>query len=268
MRPADNPVYARLTAGARPPSLRLTVLGAIVIGAAGAVAVVTATAGLVAQGKYDVLFGLGARLELLIALQWIIPLVVAGAASILTVRFVTGEALDLLRITPISPRAVAEGCLGAALFRLRVPLGLLIAAAPALALGEYAMTTATLNLPFYLSLYGTPHYTVIFGLLLPDQMAAPILVSAVNSLCGSIGSWGLAVLAGALGVWAGLARRRMSALTLLGPFLAVLGMAILPVMIVVPVAVIGALIPAVLPWLLIRPALMLAGRAYERSKPA
>jgi len=189
---AANPVFVRLTENHRPPSIRLTVIGGVVVGL-----------GLLALSMYGILDAAGSRWWwVLRAAAWIyglaLPFAVSIAAAVVTGRDLPlGARLELKNDT--SPQTVIEGYCRTALFRMRVPLAILIGLLPVIVSGPF---TQVVMLEQF---FGGSDASIYFPAFIESMPSAALVWSIAQSAAG-IGLLGLNVFAAALGVYIALAR--------------------------------------------------------------
>jgi hypothetical protein len=189
----DYPLYTRLTAHSRPPSLRACFWLAFGVGIGATI--VSAASFLGAPGPRSI----GAQLlpALLALFTFISPLGVILLAASLTVQDVRSQAYELLMVTSVSNAQVVRSYVGAALQRVRIPLALMVGATPAIVIGmlEYNLRA------FYPCAYV---YTPIQFSTPPAICGLPPAHSALIWLPILAGAWGMNWLAAATGVWLGL----------------------------------------------------------------
>jgi hypothetical protein len=209
VHPDTNPHVARLTRGARPPSLRVTLwlafgLGLVILAISlWAVPRVPQTLALL-----NVLRGLGWGLHLAT------PVVVAAVAGLITGRDASSEAYRLVRQTPLSERDIALGYVFAALFRLRLLLALVVATMPAIVVGAFGGVFTRFALTRGsgggLVCMGGPCSTGISALTYTLGWSLCLVATAV-------GLWGANLLGAAAGVAAGLRLRKPLLAAVLSP---------------------------------------------------
>lgn len=261
MRLTENPVYVQLTQDARLPSLRLTAWLGFAAGLLMTAAATAIALALIAQGTLFQVVNQGPSTLGTSGIVGLIALAAAGVSGWLAARSaLSGEHLALLRSTQTA-QTVAAGCYGAALFRLRLAAAGLIALLPILMMWLCATAVSA----FYINLnFGaTGDMAAMRTQILIVGVAAAILVAL------TVAGW--AALSAALGVAIGFRWPRMPAALILlaaGPLivaLANIAIDAFPESIVVLALALFVLVG--LPWLLIRPALGLAARAFEQARP-
>ncbi len=197
-QPADNPVYDRLTGDRRPPSMRVTVIGGVVMGL-----------GLLALS----IFGVRAAVDsqwwaVLRTAAWIygllLPFGVSTAAAIIAGRDLTpGARLDLKN--GVSPQKVVEGYMRAALFRMRVPLAIMIGLLPVIVVGPF---THVISGELF---FGGSDGYVCMPMPCPPDLSSTLYTvawSLAQSAAG-IGLLGLNAFAAALGIYIALGRLKV-----------------------------------------------------------
>lgn len=208
MHPGSNPHVARLTRGARPPSLRVTLwlafgLGLVILAISlWAVTRVPRTFALL-----NALRGLGWGLHLAT------PIVVAAVAALIAGRDASSEAYRLVRQTPLSERDIALGYVFAALFRLRLLLALVVAMMPAIVVGAFGGVFTR-----FIFTRGSDGLACMGG---PCSTGMSALTYTLGwSLClvaTAVGLWGANLLGAAAGVAMGLRLRKPPLAVAFGP---------------------------------------------------
>jgi hypothetical protein len=192
---ATNPVFIRLTEKRRPPSIRVTVIGGVVMGF-----------GLLALSMSGLRSAPGSQWWGLIrAAAWIYGLALPFGVSI-AAAVVTGGDLPLgarLELkNDASPQTVIEGYYRTALFRMRVPLAILIGLLPVIVSGPF---TQVVMLDQFFGGSDASLYFPAFIESMPSAALYAVTWSVALSAAG-IGLLGLNVFAAALGVTIALAR--------------------------------------------------------------
>jgi hypothetical protein len=174
---------------------------------------------------------LGILTLILLPTAWVItlltPSITAVVAAALTSRDMRGEALDLLRVTPLSESALIQGYVFAALHRMRVLLALAVGLMPALVIGmlQLGIVVAVIFFQVIPVWPGEPYYGP------PPYEAAGAVADTLIFAAITIGMWGANVLAATLGM--GLALRwqgKLAAIIVAPPitFLITLALPVLP----------------------------------------
>ena len=258
-RREPNPVYARLTAHARPPSLPLTVGIGLAVSVALAGWLIRSLPGsMYPDEEIDFLI----NLVMTVALAAVaVTMVVAVTAAILTAQDTSGEAFTLLRATQLTGRRVVRGYVAAALYRARVLLVAAGALLPMSAAASYEITTL-------LAKEGLTSIQPFWpGLLLNNPTTHALVDGALPTVLFWLGTAGWVVLGAGFGVWMALWWRRglpalLSQLALpvlfVGLSIASFQLALLP-------GIVIALAEVIPPWLLLAIVLRLAARGYGRA---
>lgn len=187
---AENPVFDRLTEERRSPSIRVMVIGGVVVGL-----------GLLALSMVGVLTAAESRWwAVLRTAVWIyvllLPFGVSIAAAIITGRDLPlGARLDLKN--EVNPQTVVEGYWRAALFKMRVPLAVVIGLLPVIAVGPF---TQVVRLD---QLFGGSNASIFFPAFVVSMPSATLYAVswAVAQSAAGIGLLGVNVFAAALGVY-------------------------------------------------------------------
>jgi hypothetical protein len=223
-----NPLFSRLTARARPPSLKDCVRLAV------GLALISLLIGIfdlsrAMQGNAD-----GPYVSNMLAwglawpLAFISPALVAVTAAILVSRHVGGEEYEFLRTTPMSEARVVQGYVAAALHRLRLLLALAVGLAPLMVVGTLtgvmrSMLSQLLNVaPRPGS--PTPSYELALG-----DVAGPLVILAAIATGLLLANLLAAALGASLALWVRETRAAITfalAAMLLGAIVAVVALAI------------------------------------------
>jgi hypothetical protein len=200
----DNPLVQQIVQRGKWPSLRVVVLIAFGLGLLMTVDITRAILRMPAPAVPAVW---------LMFLGWLVtlvsPAVVGMVAGVSTARTVSSEAFELVRLTNLSEREIVRGLVGRALYRLRILLGLNVAALPVLVLSV-----------IYLSIEVTYIFCTIscMSLMYAGSPCAcepwPVFgppAAWLTLLIAMAGLWGMIGLAAALGVALGLNIRKGSA---------------------------------------------------------
>jgi len=131
-----NAVFEHLTRHRKWPNVPTSLILGIALGLVG-INVIVVDWRLRDSTTYSTAFseaaGLAGNIPFLIVI--ISPFIAAALTAVMTSRFASGEALAMLKLTNVSPRAIIQGLLLAALFRLRllwaISFGVLIPLVPA-----------------------------------------------------------------------------------------------------------------------------------------
>ncbi|MBN1123025.1 MAG: hypothetical protein JXJ17_18255 [Anaerolineae bacterium] len=189
-KPADNPVFVRLTGDRRSPSLRVTVIGGVVVGL-GLLALSMVGAISAAESRWWAVLRTAGWIYALL-----LPFGVSIAAAIITGRDLPlGARLDLKN--EINPQTVVEGYWRASLFRMRVPLAVVIGLLPMIAVGPF---TQVVMLDRF---FGGSDASIFFPAFIESMPSATLYAvtwSVAQSAAG-IGLLGVNVFAAALGVY-------------------------------------------------------------------
>ncbi|MBN1121208.1 MAG: hypothetical protein JXJ17_09020 [Anaerolineae bacterium] len=148
----------------------------------------------------------------LMALGWLValvsPAVVGMVAGVSTTRTVSSEAFELVRLTSLPEREIVRGLVGRVLYRLRILIGLNVAALPLIVLGMIYLTlvvtqifcTITCSSLMYV---GSPCACEPWPVFGPPAAWLTLLIVVADL-------WGMIGLAAALGVALGLNIRKGS----------------------------------------------------------
>jgi hypothetical protein len=230
-----NPVFEHLTRSHRPPSLRAALWAAFGLGL---LSLAFAMWSMLAQPPGFELVTI--QMECGWGLTLLAPFVTAVLAGVLTSRAAHGEAFRMLRLTPLTPKRIAQGLIAVALFRVRVLLAVVVGLMPALIAGPFVMM---LEISYFFGGYALASPG-------PGTSAQLYLLSwSLVMLAMVVGAWALNILGAAAGAWFGL-RHRQPALA--GAFAA--GLVLLPLMLgLIWLMVLG---PALIGLMVLGPALM------------
>lgn len=127
----NNPVFARLIDEERPPSLLLVVIGGLTLALLGLVYL--AAVGLVfsnADITQGLFFPLQALTGVLRLVTVIVPLSIAGMAATIAARDSSDGSFQMMQVTSLIPQRIVGGYAGAALYRSRVGIALMLALIP------------------------------------------------------------------------------------------------------------------------------------------
>ena len=203
----SNPVFIRLTRGAKRPSARATLWLA-----AGLMLASLSLTVLLMTYDEDTRRASGAAAVLQVAswgLHLVMPLVAAPIAAILTTREAGDEGFQLLRLTPnYSPKGTVWGLIFAALYRLRVPLALMAALLPFVMVEPYRDEKQTARSMCYafvsreemkeMTWYSNPN---IVDLTCIEPSDSRLLLQSLVILLWPVGLWGAVLFSAALAVW-------------------------------------------------------------------
>jgi hypothetical protein len=251
----SNPLYDHLTRRSRWPSLRLTLWLAFGLGL---VTLTISALSLSSIPQAGALRTTALILMLVGALVTLVaPPVVAVFAAVLTARDARTGGHELMRLTPLSKAAIVRGYAFAVLFRLRVLLALVVALMPALVVEALYMT----------ALGRAIFFNIACNLMHPElchimPWSLPPEAGRIFSLV--LGTWGLILLAAALGVWLALRWRRTTAAAIVAPGLVAL---LIAASLIASINVLSGLVMALvllLPWAL---ALAIMRLAQESAPP-
>jgi hypothetical protein len=200
----DNPVFVRLTHGAKWPSAQVTRWLAAGVGATSlALTIYLMTSGQEPPWNDT----LATTLTILTwGLNVIVPLIAMTLAAIMTARAINDEGFQLLRATPrYSAGMAVRGLALAALYRLRVPLALMVTLTPLLAVRPYqeARRGATIGCTVFVSREEADSFIPNPGaahLRCVDPSDIRLLSTSLVILLWPVGLWGIALFGTALAV--------------------------------------------------------------------
>jgi hypothetical protein len=194
----DNPLVQQVAQRGRWPSLRTVIWFAFGLGLAMTAILTIAIRHMPITGALVVWPSVFGWLVTLFA-----PPVIGMVSGVSTVRTVSSEAFELVRLTNLSAQEIIRGLVGRVFYRMRVLLGLIVAALPVIVLSTIYLALG-ISVVFYSIYCPTPlmsgsaaypcDYLPTFG---PPAAWLSLVVIA-------LGLWGMAVLAAALGTALGL----------------------------------------------------------------
>jgi hypothetical protein len=194
-QPSSNPVFERLTGDRKPPSIRVTVIAAVALGL-----------GLLALSMVGIRSAPQSQWwRVLRTAAWgyglLLPFVVSIVAAITAGRDLPlGAKLDLNN--DVSPQAVVEGYWRAALYRMRLPLAIVIMLLPVIIAGPF---TQVVMLDQFFGGSDASIYFPAFIESVPSAAMYTVVWSLAHAAAG-IGLFGMNVFAAALGVYIALGR--------------------------------------------------------------
>ena len=188
----ENPIFTHLTRRARWPSLRLAFWLAV------ALAVVYLVLCAVELRRTLTTDHAPFVLSFLLSIPvWMLLIGVSPAVGIvgvvITQRFVRDEAFDTIRVTPVSPRQLVEGCIGGALYRLRLLLALVLGLSPLAVCGFTNLIVYLLD-EGYFYYHSGPYHVTAFDVIAPlVEIAVTVTGLLLLSLLGAVAGVALAL---------------------------------------------------------------------------
>jgi hypothetical protein len=174
-----EPYFARLTRNSAGPSLWVVL--------AGTIALFIASLGLgMWIGTHTVGFAaIRATTELGLTMLFVIPLIIAPCAAFITARNTRGADFHLLRLTSLTARTVVRSSILAALYRLRMLIGLAVALAPLIVTGYVSYLIRLRRATFWPEPALIP--TVLMLAMIPLGLIAANLLATVLGVAAGLG---------------------------------------------------------------------------------